>query len=221
LVSVPDNTVTKLRARATDLAGNASGCSKMRKYVEDSTAPPAPSIKATSPNSPANENQPLVRGFAEAPSTIVLYTAAGCSGSPIASGAASPFHFPGLPVSVLDNTTTTFRATATDAAGNTSACSGPWRYVEDSIPPQTTIVSGPTGQTTIRRPTFRFESNEMGATFRCRFDSQPFGRCSGPEASHTPYVQLPLGPHTFAVRAMDRAGNADPTAAKRTFAIVP
>jgi sugar lactone lactonase YvrE len=219
-VSVADNTTTKLRATVTDLAGNVSGCSKVRQYVEDSKAPPAPSIKATSPNSPANENQPLVRGFAEAPSAIALYTA-GCSGSPIATGVASPFHFPGLSVSVLDNTTTTFRATATDAAGNTSPCSGPWRYVEDSISPQTTIVAGPTSQTTIRRPTFRFESSEMNSTFRCRFDSQPFGRCSGPGASHTPYVQLALGSHTFAVRAADRAGNADPTAAKRTFSVIP
>ena len=221
LVSIADNTTTKLRATATDPAGNTSACSAVRQYVEDSTPPPAPSIKATSPNSPANDNQPLVRGFAAAPSTVRLYSSAGCSGSPVAAGPASPFHLRGLPVSVLDNTTTTFRARATDAAGNTSPCSGPWRYVEDSTPPQTSIVSGPPSQTSVRRPTFRFESSEAASTFRCRFDSKPFGGCSGPGASHTPYVQLPLGPHTFAVRATDRAGNADRTAAKRAFSVVP
>ena len=220
-VAVPDNTTTKFRATATDLAGNASSCSAARQYVEDSKAPAAPSIKGTSPGSPANENQPMVRGFAAAPSTINLYATTGCSGSPVASGAASPFHSPGLRVSVPDNTTTKFRATATDLAGNTSSCSAAWRYTEDSIYPQTSIIVAPPKQTTIRRPTFSFESSEPGSTFRCRFDSQPFGRCSGPGASHTPYVQLPLGLHSFAVRATDPAGNADPTAAKRAFAIVP
>ncbi len=220
-VSVPDNTTTKLRATATDLAGNTSSCSAVREYVEDSKAPPAPAIKGTSPNSPANDNQPLVRGFVAAPSTVNLYSTAGCSGSPVASGPASPFHSPGLQVSVPDNATTTFRATATDLAGNTSPCSGPWRYVEDSVSPQTSITFGPPSQTTSRRPTFRFESSEMSSTFRCRFDAQPLGRCSGPGASHTPYVQLALGLHSFAVRATDQAGNADPTAAKRAFTVIP
>ena len=220
-VSVPDDTITRFRVTATDLAGNTSTCSAVREYVEDSTPPPAPSIKGTNPRSPANDNQPTVRGFALAPSTVRLYTTAGCAGSPVASGPASPFQVPGLQVAVPDNTTTAFRATATDLAGNTSPCSGAWRYLEDSISPQTSIVLAPPSQTTIRRPTFRFESSEMDSTFRCRFDSKPFGRCSGPGASHTPYLQLPLGLHSFAVRATDPAGNADPTAAKRAFAIVP
>src|SRR5439155_15031073 len=42
------------------------------------------------------------------------------------------FASPGLTVSVSDDTTTTFKATATDAAGNTSACSAGLTYVEDS-----------------------------------------------------------------------------------------
>jgi hypothetical protein len=220
-VSVSDDTKTKFRATATDASGNASSCSAAREYVEDSKPPSAPAIKATNPPSPANDNQPLVRGFAEAPSTVRLYSTVGCAGSPVASGPASPFHSHGLPVSVLDDTTTKFRATATDLAGNTSPCSNAWRYVEDSTDPETSIVAGPSGPTTNRRPTFRFESSEAQSTFRCRLDSQPFGRCSGPEASHTPYVRLSLGLHMFAVRATDRAGNVDPTPAERAFAVVP
>jgi hypothetical protein len=44
------------------------------------------------------------------------------------------FGTPGITVSVPDNTTTSFRATATDAAGNHSGCSAPFTYVEDSTP---------------------------------------------------------------------------------------
>jgi len=220
-VSVPDNTTTSFRATTTDAAGNTSSCSKPRAYVEDSKAPPAPSVKGTTPNSPANNNQPRVRGFALAPSTIKLYATLHCTGAPVASGTASMFHSPGLMVSVADNTTTSFRATATDAAGNRSPCSAARMYVEDSTRPDTTITAGPLVQTTSRRPTFKFASSEAGSRFQCRLDSQPFGRCSGPGASHTPYVVLSLGAHTFQVRAIDTAGNADSTPAQRTFTVIP
>jgi hypothetical protein len=52
----------------------------------------------------------------------------------VAQGSAATFASPGITASVPDNTTTAFRATATDAAGNVSACSGSFTYVEDSTP---------------------------------------------------------------------------------------
>jgi hypothetical protein len=192
-----------------------------RTYVEDSKAPPAPSLTGTSPNSPANDNQPRVRGFAIGPASVSVYTGPDCSGAPVVTGTASLFHSAGLVVSVADNTTTSFRATVTDLAGNTSPCSTARRYVEDSTAPQTTITGGPPSQTTNRRPSFRFESSESGSTFRCRFDSNPFGHCSGPGTSHTAYVQLPFGAHTFAVTATDAAGNTDSTPAQRAFSVIP
>ena len=52
----------------------------------------------------------------------------------MAQGSAAAFASPGITASVPNNTTTAFRARATDAAGNTSACSGVFTYVEDSTP---------------------------------------------------------------------------------------
>ena len=52
----------------------------------------------------------------------------------MAQGSAAAFASPGITASVPDNTTTAFRARATDAAGNISACSGAFTYVEDSTP---------------------------------------------------------------------------------------
>ena len=46
-----------------------------------------------------------------------IYASGTCSGSPVAQGSAGAFASPGITVSVVDNTTTQFRATATDAAG--------------------------------------------------------------------------------------------------------
>ena len=161
-VTVPDNSTTSFRATATDAAGNTSPCSPLHKYVEDSKAPSAPSIKGTMPASPANDNQPRVRGFSEAPATIRLYTTMGCTGTPAASGTAAQFHSAGLTVSVADNTTTSFRATATDPAGNTSPCSAPRSYVEDSIAPETSIIAGPVRRRPTDRPTFRFAVERDG-----------------------------------------------------------
>ena len=180
----------------------------------------APSITDTDPNSPSNSNAPRVKGTAEAGSTVRLYKTAGCTGAPAASGTAAQFATPGLGVSVADNTSTLFRATARDAAGNISPCSAARAYVEDSVAPQTTITGGPGTSTTDNTPTFNFSSSEAGSTFRCRFDSDPFAPCSGPGASHTPSSPLALGSHTFQVQATDRAQNTDLTPATRNFTII-
>ncbi len=56
-----------------------------------------------------------------------------CTGAAAASGSAAAFASPGLTVSVGDDSTTTFYATATDAAGNAIGCStSSITYVEDS-----------------------------------------------------------------------------------------
>jgi ELWxxDGT repeat protein len=218
-VSVADNTTTSFRATATDAAGNLSACSAPRTYIEDSTAPAAPQITATNPASPANDNSPQVLGSAEAPSTVKLYKTADCSGAPVAQDTAGHFASPGLGASVADNTTTSFRATATDAAGNLSACSGSFDYREDSTAPDTTIDSGPSGTIADATPTFTFSADEPNSTFKCRFDAQPFAACSGPGASHTPSSPLADGPHTFQVRATDAAQNVDQTPASRNFTV--
>ncbi|MDX6411096.1 MAG: hypothetical protein QOE91_612, partial [Gaiellaceae bacterium] len=136
-VSVTDNSSTTFRATATDAAGNVSGCSSSSiTYVEDSNAPVAPSVTSSAPLSPANNNAPKIIGSAEAASTVKLYTNATCTSTVAGSGTAAAFASPGLAVTVAHDSTTSFYATATDAAGNISACSsGAVTYVEDSTPP--------------------------------------------------------------------------------------
>jgi hypothetical protein len=78
-------------------------------------------LTSVTPSSPSTT--PVVKGTAEAGSTVKLYATAGCTGTPAATGTAAAFASPGLTATVVLGSTTTFRATATDAAGNTSACS--------------------------------------------------------------------------------------------------
>jgi hypothetical protein len=133
-VSVADNTTTTFYAKAT-LSSKTLGCSTTSAtYVEDSIAPAKPTLSSTNPKSPANNNSPKVLGSAESGSTVKLYTNATCTGSPAVTGSAAAFASPGLTVSVADNSTTTYYATATDAAANTSACSTSSITYEESSP---------------------------------------------------------------------------------------
>lgn len=122
--------------RATDPAGNTDPTPASRAFTVDTVAPSKPTFTGTSPQSGSNNNEPSIKGSAEAGSTVALFTEASCSGSPVAAGSAAAFASPGLGVSVPDNSTTTFYATATDAAGNSSGCStSSITYKEVSPPP--------------------------------------------------------------------------------------
>src|SRR6266542_921870 len=216
VVSVADNSTTTFYATQANAEGNTSACSTDSiTYVEDSTSPAAPSIDSSSPASPANDNTPELKGTAEAGATARLYTSADCTGAVAATGSAADFASPGLPVTVADDTTTTFRATATDAAGNASPCSAAFTYVEDSTAPDTTIDSGPSGATNDSTPTFAFSSGESSASFECKLDGGSFASCSSPSTTGA----LTDGAHTFSVRATDQIGNTDPSPASRTFTV--
>jgi Divergent InlB B-repeat domain len=86
----------------------------------------------------------------------------------------------------------------------------------DDIAPQTTIIGGPSGQTSDSTPTFSFTSTEGGATFICQLDTGASFGCASP---YTTTPALADGPHTFSVYARDTAGNADPTPATRSFTV--
>ncbi len=75
--------------------------------------------------------------------------------------------------------------------------------------PRTRLTAGPRSYTTDRTPTFRFTSNEPGATFRCKLDSAPYRPCASPKT----YTRQSIGRHEFRVKATDAAGHTDPTPA--------
>ncbi len=85
----------------------------------------------------------------------------------------------------------------------------------DFLQPDTTITSGPSGNTTQRTPSFGFTSHPTGALFQCRVDGAAFKACKSPYKTAT----LAFGNHTFRVRA-NSDGVSDPTPAARTFKVV-
>src|SRR5919107_4010205 len=85
----------------------------------------------------------------------------------------------------------------------------------DTTPPNTTIDSGHSGTVKSREATFTFSSSEAGSTFECSLDSGAFSECSSPKT----YTGLANGSHTFSVRAIDAAGNIDPTPDNRIWKV--
>ena len=96
------------------------------------------------------------------------------------------------------------------AAGGSSGDCG-----ADTTPPETTIDSGPAGTITADQAEFAFSSSEAGSSFECELDGGSFSPCGSPKS----YAGLPDGVHDFKVRAIDAAGNTDPTPATRTFTV--
>ncbi len=92
-------------------------------------APGTPQITGSNPPSPADDNNPELLGTTDLGTTVALFTTSDCSGPAVASGTGASFTSAGITVSVPDDSTTTFHATAT-AGGSASACSGPFTYVE-------------------------------------------------------------------------------------------
>lgn len=86
--------------------------------------------------------------------------------------------------------------------------------VADSSAPETSLTGGPTGATPDNEPVFSFDSNEDG-TFECRIDGGGFGACSSPRR----LGPLSDGRHDFEVRAVDPAGNRDPSPASALFTV--
>jgi hypothetical protein len=116
----------------------------------------------------------------------------------LCSGAAS--HAPATSLSDGDYV---FHVRATDAAGNVTERSQ--AFSVDTAAPEVDVVSGPRSATSDTTPTFGFTA-ESGATVECSIDQGAYGSCTG-ATTHRVGTPLLDGPHTFQVRATDRAGN--------------
>src|SRR5207248_5871218 len=100
---------------------------------------------------------------------VRLYTNSTCTSAVAATGGADTFASPGLPVSVPDNSTTSFWATATDGSSSVSGCSAnSVTYIEDSTAPATpSITSSPPSPGSGRNPSWGFNGDPT-ATFECK-----------------------------------------------------
>ncbi len=130
---------------------------------------------------------------------------ANCSGSSNFSGLSEGSH--------------TFEVRAEDTLGNVNAPVVSYTWTIDNTAPETTISSKPSNPSAGSSASFSFAGTDTGgsgvSSYQCRLDSASFADCASP----TILTGLTLGSHTFEVRAVDAAGNIDPTPASWTWVI--
>jgi len=88
-------------------------------------------------------------------------------------------------------------------------------YDIDKTPPGTSIDAHPADPSNDDSPTFEFSSPDATAVFECQLDSVGYSTCSSPKT----YTGVSNGAHTFDVRAVDAAGNTDPSPDSYTWNI--
>ncbi|HMG24069.1 MAG TPA: Ig-like domain-containing protein, partial [Kofleriaceae bacterium] len=103
---------------------------------------------------------------------------------------------------------------ALNAAIDDTPASVIWRV--DTVPPDTAIVAGPPPLDNARNPEFAFQgTDDQGAvSFECSLDDAAFAACGSPAS-----VAVADGSHGYRVRAIDAAGNADPTPANAAWVV--
>jgi CSLREA domain-containing protein len=105
--------------------------------------------------------------------------------------------------------------------GNVGApASYTWIAVADTTPPTTGILSGPSGTVGEVEMIFEFFGGDnatplLGLVFECSLDGGPYEECQSPES----LSGVAPGEHTLRIRAVDLAGNPDPTPAQRTWIV--
>lgn len=82
-------------------------------------------------------------------------------------------------------------------------------------PPETAIDAGPPAATTDTTASFSFSSPRAGMVFDCRLDSGAWQRCTSPST----IGGLGIGPHAYAVRAVDDPLPADPSPAEWSWTV--
>ena len=227
-----DGRYVAFRSDASTLVPDDTNASRDVFLRDTAPAPSTPVLASTDPDSPANDNAPTVRGSADPGTTVKLYATSDCSGSPAATGTAGDLALQGIGASVADDSSTSFRATATDGGGNSSSCSGPLGYLEDSSPPSGARI-------TSALPAFRLSSpftvawggasdsasgvGSYSSYVRSAPYDGPFAPASVLETTSGPgsdsYAAQPGNTHCFQVTATDNAGNGSGPSAEKCTAL--
>ncbi len=86
----------------------------------------------------------------------------------------------------------------------------------DRKPPRTRVLKQPRRVRAGHVARFSFTANEPGSSFQCSLDHAKFRPCRSPKR----YRLSRPGRHLFRVRAIDAAGNVDPTPVRRRFKVL-
>jgi len=207
------------RVRATDAAGNVAVAT--RGFTLDTAAPAVQVDSLSKSLLKAGETSELTWHANEDGEFALRVGGGDCeSGTVVASGtyAGQPAtHVSEVDASDLAEGDNALRLCVSDAAGNTGQATA--AVAKDSTPPQTTVDGHPSGLANSATAEFRFSAADPGGSgvgsFQCRLDAGDWEGCASPAR----YAGLSEGDHEFQVRAIDEAGNVDPSPASFAWTV--
>ncbi len=162
-----------VKATATDAAGNVSVFSNTNTFTVDTTPPAAPVVSTPANGSRTTNTTPTYTGTAEAGATVTVYVDGTAVGTTTATAAGSwSFTQP----TALPEGAHTVSATATDAAGNTSASSNTNTFTVDLTPPSAPVVVAPANGSSTNDTTPTYSGTaEPGSTVTVIVDGSTVG----------------------------------------------
>ncbi|EIS0808824.1 BapA prefix-like domain-containing protein [Salmonella enterica] len=231
-----------LTLSATDPAGNSSAVSSGFMLTIDATPPAAPVIASVADNTApvtgivpnggsTNETRPTLSGTGEAGSTISIYNGSTLVGTAQVQANGS-WSF--TPSTSLGAGIWNLTATATDAAGNTSAASEIRSFTIDTTPPAAPVIdtvydgTGPItgnlspGQITDEARPVISGTREANTTLRLYDNGTLLAEIPADNSSswrYAPDTSLATGNHIITVIAVDAAGNASPVSDSVNFVV--
>lgn len=210
--------------------------------------PAPPVLTGTDPDSPGATTTPRILGETTG-STVKIYSTENCAGEPVATGTAAALLDPGLQVTVLPDSLTTFRATA-ESEGFVSDCSDPFSYLHLPDEPEeeggggeetaggVTVVKGtplpvPGPEFMIPRTRITFapaaKTRSRNPIFRFTDSTGQSGttfQCKVDRrswrrcSSPLRLKRLSRGKHVLQIKAINAVGEAEPQPVKRAFKVV-
>ncbi len=126
----------------------------------------------------------------------------------------------GSPFGPFTDGSHTFEVRAIDNAGNVDASPASFSWTVDTVAPDTSITLSPANPSNIASPAFDFTGDDGTGTgiasFECQLDGVGgFAPCT----SGSIFGPFTDGSHTFEVRAVDNAGNADTSPASFSWTV--
>jgi hypothetical protein len=195
--------------RAVDRAGNIDPDPQSRSFSVDTTPLPDTTITGGTPEGTITPGG-VTYSFSGSPAGVFFECQLTGAAETAWQTCGSTATYDSLPEG-----TYTFWVRARDAFGRVDPTPATRKFTIDTTEPETTITGGPaTGSTSTDLVAFSFTSDDPTAHFECRLDAPGWTLCTNPQA-----YSLAAGAHTFAVRAVDPAGNVDSFPATRNWTV--
>jgi len=213
--------VHTLTARGENSAQAISSVnSNTNTFTIDATAPAAPVVVTPANGSGTNDNTPTYSGTAEPGSTVTVIVDGIAVGTTTANASGNWSFTPSTPLAEGPHSV---RATATDAAGNTSPNSNTNTFMVDTTPPAAPVVVMPANGSTTNDSTPTYAGTaEPGTTVSVVVDGLATGTTTANASGNwvfTPTTPLTEGPHAVNAITTDAAGNASPLSNTNTFMV--